>query len=223
MRGDLNHPFYQRSIRQQFTIQVCIAIAALLLLLLIFLIAWYSSLYFLLALAFMITLSLIAPFFDVPALRKSGGLVYRSPLFLTEKPKNGVMRIHGGTLLDYIFVIDRQKTGNQRTTFILQQYLQGLLQILEEHQREPELRLRGTSYILNERTAQRLGFESIRTEPLQKLILIYNYPNLMLCASIAKGRLSFPHLARIKTFETDLATLSRNKEFIQQLQQKLKC
>jgi hypothetical protein len=42
-------------------------------------------------------------------------MIYYSPLFITEKPKDGLIKIHGGTLFDYYFVIEKKnewKTKN---------------------------------------------------------------------------------------------------------------
>jgi hypothetical protein len=37
------------------------------------------------------------------------------------------MVIHGGTLFDYYFTLDKNSSSRQRKIFILQQYLEGLL------------------------------------------------------------------------------------------------
>mgnify|MGYP006192488937 FL=1 len=109
--------------------------------------------------------SIIAPFYDVPALKKTGDLTYHSSLFVSERPKNGIIKVHGGTLLDYIFVIDHQSKGPQRTKFILQEYLEGLLNLMEELPPESKnSRVRGTSYIINEKTSQRIGFQVVETD-----------------------------------------------------------
>lgn len=169
-------------------------------------------------------LSLIAPFFDVPALKKSGGLVYYSPLFLAEKQKKDKITIHGGTLFDYVFVIDRELNGRKRMNFILQQYLEGLDRLIDRLQKEnsEDLTIQGTSYILNERTAQKLGFQVVQTHFLQRCILIYNYFNLMVANSIAKGKWTFPRLGETKTFEAKLYDLIQRRNFIKSLHEKLK-
>jgi hypothetical protein len=122
------------------------------------------------------------------------------------------------------FVIDKKMNGNQRTNFILQQYLQGLLNLIEENENSNvnDLTIRGTSYIINDRTARRVGFKSVRTDNIQKLILIYNYFNVLITYSIAKGKLSFPKLGASKTFEANLSTLVEKKEYIGNLHNKLK-
>ncbi|WPR75591.1 hypothetical protein [Algoriphagus sp. NG3] len=166
---------------------------------------------------------MVAPFFDVPALRKSGDLIYYSPLFLAEKPKNGKITIHGGTLFDYVFVIGRNLNGKSRTNLIIQQYLEGLIKLLDHHSRENQenFTIRGTSYILNERTARKIGFKVVQTDFLQRIILIFNYFNLMLTYSIAKGKWSWPSVVETKTFEANLFDLMGKRDFTQKLKESL--
>ena len=171
---------------------------------------------------FTILLSIIAPFFDMPALKKSGKVVYYSSLFIAEQPKNGRIKIHGGTLFDYFFVLDRSMNGKQRTNFIIRAYLSGLLSFLEENKDDKQLTVRGTTYILNERTIRKIGFKPVETDVLQKIILIYNYFNLLVSNSIAKNKLAFPRLNNIQTFETNIGHLLERKEYLERLYQSMK-
>lgn len=148
-------------------------------------------------------------------------MIYYSPLFITEKLKNGLIKIHGGTLFDYYFVIDKKMNGKQRTNFIIQQYLDGLLQLIEKYENNKKIKIQGTSYIINERTAEKIGFKIVETNILQKLILIYNYFNILASNSIAKNKLSFPNINKTKTFETDMSQLIERKEYIEKLNKSL--
>ncbi|MDO5523499.1 MAG: hypothetical protein Q4G48_05575 [Bacteroidia bacterium] len=187
-------------------------------------ISWRTGIYLLAVFIIPITISIIAPFFDIPSLKRSGKLIYHSSLFLSEKPQNKVIKIHGGTLFDYVFVIDRNMNGKQRVMFILGQYLEGLSNLIERYAKEDyeNLIVRGTSYIVNVRTAERLGFTINETDFLQKIILIYNYFNILLANSIANGKLSFPKLSNTKTFEAKLSELIERKEYLRSLSEKLK-
>jgi hypothetical protein len=171
-----------------------------------------------------ITLSIIAPFFDTPALKRSGKLIYYSPLFLAEKESNGLIIVHGGTLFDYVFVIDRQLSGRQRTNFIIKSYLEGILNLIEAHEQKKNTvpLIRGTTYFLNERTAGRIGMVKVKTDILQQLIMIFNYVNLLVTNSIAKKRLSFPNVSTIKTYQVALRELIKRKKIIEGLHEKLK-
>ncbi len=220
----MKHSFYSKSKKERNQIQFAIGFVAFSVLLIALYISWLTGIYLIVIIIFPITLSIIAPFFDVPSLKKSGGLIYYSPLFVSEKPKNGVIKIHGGTLFDYVFVIDRKLNARQRKTFIMQKYLEGLLKLLEqmENNELENLKIRGTSYIINNRTAQRIGFKVVKTDFIQKLILIYNYFNVLITLSIAKGKLSFPKLNATKTFEIQCSKLLKRKAFIGNLNEKLK-
>lgn len=220
----MQHRFYIKTQKQQNQIQFLIGFAAFLVILFSFLIFWITGFYLIVIILFCIGLSIIAPFFDTPSLKKSGKLTYHSLLFLSEIPKNGILKIHGGTLFDYVFVIEKKMNGKQRTNFIIQQYLQGLLNLIEENKNSSDdnLIIRGTSYMINDKTAQRIGFRVIDTDFIQKLILIYNYSNILISFSIAKGKLSFPNLKETKTFETTLRDLVHREKYLMDLNEKLK-
>ncbi|WP_237590116.1 hypothetical protein [Polaribacter sargassicola] len=149
-------------------------------------------------------------------------MIYYSSLFITEKPKNGLIKIHGGTLFDYYFVIDKKWNGKQRTKFIIQQYLEGLLNLIEKYENDEQIKIKGTSYIINKRTAEKIGFKVDKIDALQKITLMYNYFNILISNSIAKKQLSFPNLSRTKTFYTDIGQLVERKKYIENLNKSLK-
>jgi hypothetical protein len=221
---ELEHGFYLKSKKERIWIQVRIGFIALLIFLLVFLICWGIGFFLPLILGIPITLSLVAPFFDVPSLKKSGDLIYYSPLFLAEKPKNGKINVHGGALFDYVFVIDRSLNGRERSKLIMEQYLEGMVNLIDHLQKDnsENLTIRGTSYILNKRIASKIGFQVVQTDFLQKVILIYNYFNLVCANSLAKGKLTFPKLGEIQTFEAKLDKLIERRNFINSLNKKLK-
>jgi len=218
----LRHRFYQKSKREQHQIQLWIGLGAFTVLLAASFISWITGIYLIGFLIFPITLSMIAPFFDTPALKKSGKLMYHSSLFLSEKPKDGLIKIHGGTLFDYVFVLDPELNSRQRTNIVLQQYLEGLLCLIEQYDGTENIMVSGTSYIINKRTAERVGFTVTKTDALQKMILMVNYFNVLTSYSIAKGKLSFPKLNATKTFEAKMDELVERKQLIGDLNEKLK-
>ena len=218
----MNHRFYNKNKKEQNRILIVIAICSLTIIILSIIISIYSGIYLIGILIFGITLSIIAPFFDMPSLKKSGRMIYYSPLFITEKPKDGLIKIHGGTLFDYYFVIEKKMNGKQRTDFIIQQYLEGLLNLIEKYERDKNMKISGTSYIINKRTAEKIGFEIINTDILQRLILTYNYFNILISNSIAKNKLTFPNLNKTETFESNIRQLLERKEYIEKLNKSLK-
>ncbi|WP_434035606.1 hypothetical protein [Formosa sp. 4Alg 33] len=218
----MEHPFFKKSKKEQKRIQALVISLALVLILLVAIISYKTGLLFIGILFFSILLSIIAPFLDVPAMQASGKLKYHAPLFLSEAQKNGEITIHGGSLFDYVFVIDKTLNGKQRTNFILQNYIQGLLHLIETLKDEdPNLKIKGTSYIINTRTANKLGFEVQKLDFMQTIILRFNYFNLLISHSIAKNKLSFPSLKNTRTFETTLQELTARKSYMELLNQKL--
>ena len=218
----MNHRFYNKNKKEQNRILIVIAICSIIIILLSVIISIYSGIYLIGILTFSITLSIIAPFFDMHSLKKNGRVIYYSPLFITEKPKNGLIKIHDGTLFDYYFVIDKKMNGKQRTNFIIQQYLDGLLLLIEKYKNDTKIKIRGTSYIINKSTAEKIGFEIVETDILQRIILIYNYFNILISNSIAKNKLSFPKLNKTKTFDANMSQLLERKEYIKKLNKSLK-
>jgi hypothetical protein len=220
----MNHPYYLKPKKEQNKIQIKIGFIALFLNIVVMVVSIFSGLYFLICISIVTTLSVIAPFFDIPALKKQGKLMYYSTLFVTEKEEKGSIKIHGGSLFDYVFVIDKTLNGQQRTNFILQQYLEGILNLIAvcEKENNTDVKIKGTTYILNERTGHKIGLNSIKTDFIQKLILRFNYVNILISNSIAKRKISFPKLNAIKTFESTIQELIKRRTFIEELNERLK-
>lgn len=166
-----------------------------------------------------ITLTLIAPFFDVPAMVRKGKMTYHSLFLLSEQAKQGVRRIHGGTLFDYYFVLKNDMSGKERSAFVLAEYLKGLLH-LAGHEDEHTL-VQGTSYFLNERTASKVGLKKAKTDRLQKLILLFNYFNIMATLSLAKRSLHMPRMSKIRTYEGKIADIRAHEALIEAMIQRL--
>ena len=213
-----NHPFFAKTSAEQnratlYTIGITVMLGFLAVLLF-----WWLHLLFVGILICFILITLLAPFVDVPGMVKAKKLSYHSVFLLAEAPKDGVLNLHGGTLFDYVYVLDFKQSGKARTAFILQAYLEGLLHLIATYeQQEVPLTLRWTSYIVNQRTAARLGFKPQPKDGLQQLILAFNYGNLFVSNSLAKGKLSFPKLSATQTYEASLDDLVARKAYIKQL------
>ena len=117
------HPFYQKTEKEKKAIQLKVVAIALLLFIPSLIVAWQTKIFFIAIFVFYLLITIIAPFIDVPTNQKTGRLIYYSNFLITEKEKNGVVKIHGGTLLDYYFVLNFKWNGQQRTNYILQPYL----------------------------------------------------------------------------------------------------
>lgn len=225
MQVDLSdHTFYLKSRREQINILLLIGGVALGVNLLILVISIVTGWYLLVLFTFAITLSVIAPFFDTPQMVKRGKLTYYSSLFLAEKEKNQVITIHGGTLLDYYFVINKDLNGRQRKTLILHKFIEGLLNLTKTYKTNDldKVIVKGTSYILNERTLEKAGFTVVKTDLLQYLILAWNYVNLTISLSIANAKLTFPNLRNVITFQANLTSIIKKQVVLEDLNERLK-
>lgn len=199
-----------------------VILAALLFNLVFVFFAALSTLYLLVFIGFAVSLSVIAPFLDIPAMKKSGKIEYLSPMFLAEKEQKGVIVIHGGTLFDYWFLLEKNWSGSERKKFIIKNYLEGLLNLIENYKDSPQhIKIKGTSYILNPRTANKMGFTEVKKDFLQQIILTYNYFNLLISSSLANKRLEFPNLKEVRTYEAAMNDLVRREHDIRNLYQKI--
>ena len=218
MRNTFQHPYFAKTSAEQNRYMLYAIGITVILGILAFLLFWWLHLLFVGILICFILITLLAPFVDVPGMVKAEKLTYHSVFLLAEAPKDGVLNLHGGTLFDYVYVLDFKQSGNVRTAFILQKYLEGLLHLIAHYEgKEQSLTLRWTSYIVNQRTAARLGFKPEPKDGLQQLILAFNYGNLLVSNSLAKGKLSFPKLSTTQTYEAALDDLIARKAYIKQL------
>lgn len=219
----MQHRFYLKTAKQQQVIQWQIIGAAILLNIIL------AGLFFSLNLAFMaliivaISLSIIAPFIDVPAGVKSGSLRYYSPLLIGEKVKNDILTLHSGSLFDYYFVLTKGTCRTERKKQVFRAYLQGLLNLIEQYDTlDPSgIKIKATSYIINARTAEKIGLRKVKVDFIQSLILVYNYFNLLLTLSFMHAKLSSPKLSKMSSFEGDLVDLIDKKEYLLALKNRL--
>lgn len=160
-----------------------------------------------------ILLTIIAPFFDVPELVKKGKLTYHAAFLLSEPEHNNIIKIHGGTLFDYYFFF--RGSSEDHTKTILIEYLKGLLKLSEQVGKH--VQLEGTSYILNDRTAEKIGFTKAKTNQLQHLILAFNFFNLMATLSFAKGKLQVPNITRTYTYTAIAGDIQEKAPYIRKL------
>lgn len=164
-------------------------------------------------------ISVIAPFFDVPALIEKGSLKYYSLFLIAEVKKNDTITIHGGTLFDYYFVFNANLNGKERTKLIISSYLKGIIKLI--NQENDSVKIKGTSYIINEKTANKIGLRKTKTDNIQKLILLFNYVNLLTSIYLAKRIVKFPNLNNIHTYEAEVKDIKKKEVYINQLISKL--
>ena len=220
----MTNKYYLKSEKEKRNFHIILVSYSLLFILLIFSISYYFGIYFLPIFFIWLTLIILAPFIDTPTLIKNEKLKYYSTLLLAEQQKNNSIVIHGGTLFDYYFIFNNESSGSERRKLILQQYLEGLLNLIKDHENtsSENLNIKGTTYILNEKTGKKLGFTSNKPDFIQTIILIFNYPNLLVTKSFANKKISFPNLTNTRAYETSLEELTANKGKIDNLNNRLK-
>jgi len=214
----LSHQFYNKSKSQKRVYYLKIVLAILLAVGTVAALAIISKIYLIVIFAPFIIL-LFAPFLDTPKGITSGTLQYQSPLLITQDTKKKII-IHGGTLFDYYFVLHNQFSKSSRKKIVIIGYLRGLLNLIAayEMKRIDDRPIEGTSYIINQRTAEKIGLSPTTTNAAQYLILILNYLVLMISYSYVNGKLSFPKLSEIKTYKSSISNLAERKQFIQDLE-----
>lgn len=219
----MNHRFFQKSESDQKKILVFSGGLLFLFCVIVILIAYLSEFYLLAALI-PIAILIAAPFFDLPSGKKNGSFVYYSPFLITEPKKDGLIVFHGGTLFDYYYTLPSDLEGRERTRFVLYGLVSGFLRFISEHEKEKNgnLTIRGTSYIMNTRTASRFGLRPVQKDFLQILILLFNYIPITLSNSFLKQKLSFPKLSNVRTYEANFEELVAQKDELLRLKRRLK-
>lgn len=173
--------------------------------------AWSTKVWILLILIQPI-LSVFAPFIDVPTGRKNGQIVYYSPLLLSSAEKNNSIHLHGGTLFDYYYTLSIEKSESRNKRTILYSYMEGLLNLLDSFSKKnDDLTIKANAYFINPHTAARLGFEKVHTKSIQKVVMLFNYLPITISYSIAMGKLSFPNILSLKSYQCSLADLRKNR------------
>lgn len=159
---------------------------------------------------------------DVPSGIKSGSLHYYSPALIAEKERKGLVTLHSATLFDYFFMFNKSQSAQQRKKFVISQGLAGLLAMILEYEQKPSnVKVVATSYILNPRTAKRLGLKKVDTNFAQLFILSFNYLNLTLSQSFLNKKLSWPNLAKVSTYEANINDLIAAKQTLINLQKRM--
>ncbi|WP_188463999.1 hypothetical protein [Marivirga lumbricoides] len=168
-------------------------------------------------------ISIFAPFIDVPMGRKQGHLIYYSPLLLASAMKNGKIVLHGGTLFDYYFTLSVNKSERRNRKMVIYSYTEGMINLLDIWDEQfDDIKLSATAYFINPKTAKRLGFRQVDTNPLTKLLMLINYLPIMISYSIANEELSFPNVFSLKSYESTLGELRSNKIYLMEMYEKLK-
>ena len=151
-----------------------------------------------------------------PLLRLIGYLHYYSPLLLIIKRKKNIWEIHGGNMFDFFINMKWNNKGTQAQRLVISNYLKGLLEIINEIERSKKVNfeLFGISYILNEKTAKKLGFSVEQVKLRRKFLFFLDYINLAIMYSFSKGEVSFPNILKTVKVSINSCDLLKSKNKI---------
>ncbi|WP_209403573.1 hypothetical protein [Pseudozobellia sp. WGM2] len=213
----MQHRYYQKTREERKIVNFKLGFLVVAVTVLLLCLFHFSDFFLFLPLGFWMLLSILASFVDTPSMVKSGRLKYYSHLLLAEKEKNNQIVIHGGTLFDYYFTLSKNDSGAKRRNLVLAEYLRGLSVLAQKNEIKADVQIKGTTYVLNERTAQKIGFVSKRPEGIQMLILLLNYPALIASKSFVAKKISLPNLMNTRTFTTNIETLRAHQDKIRKM------
>jgi hypothetical protein len=166
----------------------------------------------------------ISQFTCTPFFRLTGIYTYYSPMLLGYMVNNNQIDMHSGTSFDYLFVMKKFNKGTEFKNRLLMFHLEGLLKIIQgiENKEIPEsVSIVGTSYFFNDRTIQKLGFETKIPSVLYRINLLASFIDLFWMYSLAQGKLSVPKVWGAKKAGISGAKLLENKTQIIELYNKL--
>lgn len=106
--------------------------------------------------------------------------------------------------------------GTQAQRLVISNYLKGLLEIINEIERSKKVNfeLFGISYILNEKTAKKLGFSVEQVKLRRKFLFFLDYINLAIMYSFSKGEVSFPNILKTVKVSINSCDLLKSKNKI---------
>lgn len=149
---------------------------------------------------------------------------YYSPMVVSFGDNKKFIDLHNGTSFDYLMEMSQIKPGIKWKNKMLHHYLNALLKII--HQIETKVLpsntiIRGSSYFLSKRSAEKLGFTVSNTSFLEQLNIALNYVDLIWMYSLTNGKLMFPNLTTITTVRTNGSELIKRKQKIIELATRL--
>lgn len=149
---------------------------------------------------------------------------YYSPMVVSFGNNKRFIDLHNGASFDYLMEMPHIKPGIKWKNKMLHHYLNALLKIINQIENEvlpSNITIRGSSYFLGQRSAEKLGFKVSKASFLEKLNITLNYVDLIWMYSLSNGKLTFPNLVSITTVSTKGNELIKRKQKIIELSNRL--
>ncbi|MEO1054962.1 MAG: hypothetical protein AAFX87_30290 [Bacteroidota bacterium] len=149
---------------------------------------------------------------------------YYSPMVVSLGNNKRFIDLHNGTSFDYLLEMSKISPGIKWKNKMLAHYLHALLKIIgqmESGHLSSTTVVRGSSYFLSQRSAEKLGFKVNSASIAEKLNIVLNYVDLIWMYSLTNGKLTFPNLTNISTVSITGSDLAKRKDKIQALVNRL--
>lgn len=153
-----------------------------------------------------------------------GVYTYYSPMLLGYMANKVQIDLHSGGSFDYLLVMSKNRRGAMVRRSLMVFHIAGLLRIIEQIEQgkiPASVKIIGTSYFFNERTAKKIGFELREPSFFYRLNLFVNFLDLFWMYSFSQGKLSIPKVWQAKKVYLIGSKLVENKEFLTHMHQKL--
>jgi len=150
---------------------------------------------------------------------------YYSPMVVSFGNNKKFIDLHNGTSFDYLMDMSHLKPGIKWKNKMLYHYLSALLNIIHYIENEVlpnNITIRGSSYFLSQRSAEKLGFIVSNASFFEKLNIALNYVDLIWMYSLTNGKLTFPDLTNINTVRITGIELVKQKQKLLDLLNRLK-
>ncbi len=155
----------------------------------------------------------VAQMIDTPTMVQRGKLVYFSTFFLVEHVEDKRLRIHAGTIFDYLFAFHWKHRGTAARKIVVQEFILGMkdfAMFLQNSEISPDTIIEGSSYFFSAKNAKKFGFDLEEAAPSTKFLLIINFLVVFLQYSFIQGRAAFPPIHKVKgAFATKAKLISK--------------
>jgi hypothetical protein len=158
-----------------------------------------------------------------PLLHVSGRVRRLAPLLLAEREGRS-LRLHGGTIFDYLVTFRWRDRGATARAETLHSWVSGLLVLAREAEAgalDPETEIVGSAPFLDGLAPRRFGFRTRPATPAERLTLLVDWPNRALKASFAAGRPVLPRLGGARTAGATAADLAARRPRLEQALRRL--